>query len=64
MKKKYTIHFIDGHDLKYKTFETVAESKPQAVSNLWDSYKEFGDFDHRIGSIVAKPLSIVDIIRG
>ena len=47
----YTIHYIDGHDLKYKIFRTIAMSEQSARQNLWDSYTD-GDFDHQIINII------------
>jgi len=44
--KRYKIQYIDGHDLKYKTFTTDAESREDAISKLWEQYES--DFDHRI----------------
>jgi len=43
---KYKVTYIDGHDLKYKTFTTTAESKEEAVRKMRDSYET--DFDHQI----------------
>ena len=43
---KYKVAYIDGHDLKYKTFSTTAESKEEAVRKTRDSYE--ADFDHQI----------------
>ena len=43
---KYKIAYIDGHDLKYKTFTTEAENRDDAISKLWASYES--DFDHQI----------------
>ncbi len=43
---KYKVQYIDGHDLKYKTFSTTAESPEDAVRKLRDSYE--ADFDHQI----------------
>ena len=45
--KNYRINYIDGHDMRYKSFETAAESTEEALSKLWDRYKPF-DFDHQI----------------
>ena len=42
----YKIAYIDGHDLKYKTFTTEADSRDDAISKLWASYES--DFDHQI----------------
>lgn len=49
--RNYRINYIDGHDLRYKSFETVAENKDEALENLWASYKN-GDFDHRIAEVI------------
>lgn len=49
--KRFRINYVDGHDLKYKSFETDAEDRDQAISNLWKSYT-FGDFDHRIIEVI------------
>ena len=43
---RYKVQYIDGHDLKYKTFTTTAESPEDAVRKLRDSYE--ADFDHQI----------------
>ena len=43
---KYKVAYIDGHDMKYKIFETTAETKEDAVRKLRDSYD--ADFDHQI----------------
>lgn len=48
--KKYRVNFVDGHDLKYKVFFTMAEDSKQAETNLRNSYTN-GDFDHQIYSI-------------
>lgn len=45
--KKFEIAYIDGHDLKYKTFTTTAQDEENALKNLWNNYKS-GDFDHQI----------------
>ena len=49
--KHYKINYIDGHDLRFKTFETDAEDRDQAIRNLRDSYVDV-DFDHQIGSVI------------
>jgi hypothetical protein len=49
--KKFTIHYIDGHDLRYKTFKTIAANDADAVGALWAKYEPF-DFDHQIIEIV------------
>lgn len=46
LKMKYKVAYIDGHDLKYKTFSTTAESPEEAVRKLRESYE--ADFDHQI----------------
>ena len=48
----YRVNYIDGYDLRYKSFETMAQSKKEAVSNLWATYKDNGDFDHQIIEIL------------
>lgn len=47
----YRINYIDGHDMRYKSFETVANTKEEALSNLWDSYPD-GDYDHQIAEVI------------
>lgn len=42
---EFTVRFVDGHDLRYKTFCTEAKTKFDAITNLRN---EYGDFDHRI----------------
>jgi hypothetical protein len=49
--KQYTINYIDGHDLRFKTFKTVAEDRDQAIKQLRASYID-GDFDHQIESVI------------
>jgi hypothetical protein len=55
--KYYRINYIDGHDLRYKSFETPAKSKEAAVSALCSCYQ--ANFDHRIIEIieVKEPVS-------
>jgi len=48
---KYRICYIDGHDLRYKTFVTEAENREAAIKNLRDLYST-GDFDHQIASVI------------
>ena len=48
--KKYSISYIDGHNMRFKTFGTLAKDEKSALKMLWDSY-ENGDFDHQIISI-------------
>ena len=49
--KNYRINYIDGHDLRYKSFETAAKTEKDALSNLWECYYPF-DFDHQIAEII------------
>ena len=46
----FIVAYIDGHDLKYKTFKTTAGNPDEAVRNLRASYIN-GDFDHAIISV-------------
>lgn len=34
----YRINYIDGYDMRYKSFEATAETKEDAISALWDNY--------------------------
>ena len=43
---KWTIQYIDGHDLKYKVFTTEAKDEEEAQAKLWEQYES--DFDHQI----------------
>lgn len=47
----YKISYIDGHDMKFKTFTVMATDERNAVAKLWKSYEKQGDFDHVITSI-------------
>ncbi len=49
--KRFKINYIDGHDLRFKSFETDAEDRDQAIRNLRESYVD-GDFDHQIESVI------------
>lgn len=49
---KFTISYIDGHDLKYKRFTTTAKDKDEAIHKLWESYES--DFDHQIIDVVGE----------
>lgn len=49
-KPRYTVHYIDGHDLKYKTFTTDAITPEEAESKMRWSYE--ADFDHQIIEII------------
>lgn len=44
----YTISFIDGHDLKFKTTTLKAETPQQVV---YDFFQTWHDFDHTIITI-------------
>jgi len=46
----YRINYIDGFDLRYKSFETIAENEDTALSALLAKYT-WGDFDHQIVEI-------------
>lgn len=46
----YRINYIDGHDLRYKSFETEAKDKDDALAKLWDQYD--CDFDHQIVEVL------------
>lgn len=46
----YRVNYIDGHDLRFKSFETPAESEAAAISALWNNYES--DFDHHIVEII------------
>lgn len=45
----YKVCFIDGHDLKYKTFTCTAENRKEAVSKMLDLFGR--NFDHRIADV-------------
>ena len=45
----YTVYFIDGHDLYYKTYRVEASSEDEAIQKTIDA---FGDnFEHRITGV-------------
>lgn len=46
--KKFIVRFIDGHDLRFKSYETEASDEADAVYKVYDL---FGDFDHWISSV-------------
>lgn len=48
--KHFRINFIDGHDLRYKSFETSAAGEDAAISSLWDRYD--ADYDHHIVEVM------------
>lgn len=48
--KHYRINYIDGHDLRYKSFEISAETQEEAISKLWERYD--ADFDHHIAEVI------------
>lgn len=45
---KFSINFIDGHDLKFKTTSVTADTEEEAESKLYEIY---GNFDHQITNI-------------
>ena len=49
--KRFKINYIDGHDLRFKSFVTDAEDRDQAIRNLRESYVN-GDFAHQIESVI------------
>lgn len=51
---RFRVMYIDGHDLKYKHFDTKAESPEEAIRKMWDSYTD-GDFDHRVIEVSELP---------
>lgn len=53
--KHFKINYIDGHDLSFKSFETDAKDRDQAIKNLRDSYVD-GDFDHQIESVTEEEI--------
>ena len=49
---KYIVQFIDGHDLKYKTFRCTAENQQEAISKMFDVYGK--NFDHHVIDVYKK----------
>lgn len=49
---KYTVCYVDGHDMKYKTFTTEAEGIDDAVEKMRATYSQIGDFEHMITDII------------
>ena len=45
----YNVCFIDGHDLKYKTFTCQAKNRKQAIEKMFDKYGP--DFDHQVRDV-------------
>lgn len=45
---KYTVCYVDGHDMKYHTFTTEAEGFDDAIAKLREFTSVLGDFDHMI----------------
>ena len=45
----YKVCFIDGHDLKYKTFTCWAETREQAVEKMFNNYGPA--FDHQVKDV-------------
>ena len=52
----YRIQYIDGFDLRYKTFETEADSAERAIHALWEMYYP-DDFDHELISVNEIPFA-------
>ncbi len=50
-QKTYRVNYVDGHDLKYKTIETNADNKKDAIRKVWE-LDPSGDFDHQILEVV------------
>ena len=50
---KYTIGYVDGHDLKYKTFNCEAVNMRDALDKFSEATKKHGDFEDRITSVTA-----------
>ena len=48
---QFKISYLDGHDMRFKTFETEAASKEEALNALREKYKP-ADFDHQINEVV------------
>ena len=48
----YKVCFIDGHDLKYKTFTCWAEGRKQAIEKMFNTYGP--DFDHQVKDVFRK----------
>lgn len=47
--KKYTVCFIDGHDLRYKTVDIETETKEKAVEKVFNMYGS--NFEHKLTGI-------------
>ena len=47
--KKFKVCFIDGHDLKYKTFTCDAIDQKQAIEKMMDLFGS--NFDHQITDV-------------
>ena len=45
----YRVCFIDGHDLKYKTFTCEALNRKDAISKMMDLFGP--NFDHQIADV-------------
>lgn len=45
---KYTVCYVDGHDLKYHTYTTEANDFDDAIAKLREFTSAWGDFDHMI----------------
>ena len=45
----YKVCFIDGHDLKYKTFTCYAQNRVEAISRMREMFGV--NFEHRIAEV-------------
>lgn len=45
----YQVCFVDGHDMKYKTFKCEANSCKEAIEKMMDAYG--ANFDHQVKDV-------------
>ena len=50
--KHYTVCYVDGHDMKYKTFDVEADSTEKAIAAMNEHYRGIGDFEHLITDVL------------
>jgi len=62
MIKSFRINYIDGGDMRYKSFETPAIDETGALSSLWDRY-EYGDFENRVVEVIELPEPVPQRMR-
>lgn len=55
-RQHYKIHYVDGHDLKDKVFETDCCSLKTALDRLWKH--SGGDYDHWIRAVIVDGCSV------